>query len=122
MESYPARMPLLATSATFTGFADKSPAELREILLPEDRDRFDATYREALDEAARTLSLDTLEAFLVHWRRYTWSQHDMGPERWRAMLAKADYINRTGQVPPGTVTYSEEEMAELIRARLAAAR
>lgn len=113
-------MPLLATSATFAGFADYSPAQLREILLEEDRDRFDASYREALEEAARTLSLDKLEAFLVHWRRYTWSQHDMGPDRWRAMLDRADKVMRTGQAPPGTI--SEEEMQELLRARLATAR
>lgn len=111
-------MALLATSATFAGFADKSPAELRELLLEEDHERFDTAYAAALD-AARTGSLDELEAFLEHWRRYTWSQHDMGPERWRKMLDTAAYITEHGHPPPGTVTYTAEESLERARQRLA---
>lgn len=106
------------TKVRFAGFADASPARLREVIVPEDHARFDEQYRAALHTAAETLTLDELESFLEHWRRVAWSQHDMGHERWRAMLAKADYITRTGQVPPGTVTYSEEEIQELLRAKL----
>ena len=111
-------MPLLATSATFAGFAEHSPAQLRELLLEEDRTRFDAAYTAAL-EAAKTGNLDELEAFLEHWRRYTWSQHDMGPERWHAMLDRARRI-QAGERFPGAV--SGEEMKRQIAERLAAGR
>ncbi|MGH3939366.1 MAG: DUF6247 family protein [Pseudonocardiaceae bacterium] len=110
---------MTTTEVRFAGFADASPAKLREVIVEEDREAFDQRYREALDDAAVTLTLGKLEAFLVHWRRVAWSQDNMGHERWRAMLAKAEYITHTGQVPPGTVTYSEEEMADLIQAKLA---
>ena len=42
-------------------------------------------------------------------------------DSYRAVLAKADHISRTGQVPPGTETYSADEIRELIQARLAQA-
>jgi hypothetical protein len=100
-------------------FADASPAELRDAILPESLDAFDAQFRAALDSAAQTLRLDELDSFLEGWRRIAWMQSDS--DRYRAMIAKAEYINRHGTVPPGTKTYSEEEMAELIQAKLSAA-
>lgn len=108
-------MPLLTTSATFAGFADYSPAQLREVIVPEDREAFDEQYRAALT-AAETLSLDELEEFLAHWRRRAWSQADMGHDRWRAMLARAERVLATGEAPPGTA--SEAEIEELLRAKL----
>ena len=77
---------------------------------------FDRSYREALDAAAQTLRLDELEKFLVHWRRIAWSATARDHDRWRAVLARAEHTLRTGEPPPGTV--SEEEIEELIRARL----
>jgi len=50
-----ATLPSMATTTTktrFTGFADHSPAQLRELLLPEDHEAFDASFRKALDETA----------------------------------------------------------------------
>ncbi|MCA1707050.1 MAG: DUF6247 family protein [Actinobacteria bacterium] len=109
-------MPLLATSATFVGFADYSPAQLREILVPEEHEAFDAQFRATLASAAETFSLDELEGFLEHWRRVAWSQHDMGHDAYRAMLARAEHTLRTGETPPGTVP--KEKIEELIGARL----
>ncbi|MGH3904712.1 MAG: DUF6247 family protein [Pseudonocardiaceae bacterium] len=62
-------MSLLATSAEFASFADVAPAQLREVIVEEDREAFDEQYRAALTAAAETLSLDELECFLVHWRQ-----------------------------------------------------
>ena len=98
-------------------FAQASPAELRESIVPEDRELCDEQYRQALDAAAETLTLDALEKFLAHWRRIAWSQTDMGHEKWWAMLARAEETLRTGESPPGTV--SADEMRQRLRARLA---
>lgn len=98
-------------------FADASPAELREAILPEDRDQFDLSYRAALNTAAETLRLDELESFLAHWRRLAWCQTDAGHDTWRAMLANADRILATGEPPPGAV--SQEETEQRLAARLA---
>ena len=108
-----------AAPALFAGFADKQPAYLRSVIVPEDHEAFDGQYQAAIATAADTLDLTELDKFLEHWRRVAWSQHHMGHDQWRAMLAKAEYINRTGHVPPGTVTYSAEEIRGLIQARLA---
>jgi hypothetical protein len=97
-------------------FAAASPAELREAILPEDVPQFDRSYREALDAAAETLRLDELEKFLAHWRRIASSATARGHDHWRAVLARAEHTLRTGEPPPGTV--SEEEIEDLIRARL----
>jgi hypothetical protein len=113
-------VPMGATTATLNRpFAQASPAELREAIVPEDRELFDEQYRQALDAAAETLTLDALEKFLAHWRRIAWSQTDMGHEKWRAMLARAEETLRTGESPPGTV--SADEMRQRLRARLARA-
>ncbi|MGH3932728.1 MAG: DUF6247 family protein, partial [Pseudonocardiaceae bacterium] len=61
------------TTAVKTPFADASPAEIREAILPEDRPQFDRNFQRALDAAAATLRLDELERFLAHWRRLAWS-------------------------------------------------
>jgi len=63
--------------------------------------------------------LDELEAFLAHWRRIAWSVAWEGPEAWRALLAQADRILATGQLPAGTV--AADEIREKLRARQAQA-
>ncbi|MGH3797280.1 MAG: DUF6247 family protein [Pseudonocardiaceae bacterium] len=97
-------------------FADASPAELREAILPEERAQFDEGFRRALDTAAVTLRLDELEKFLTHWRRIAWCQTDAGHDKWRAVLREADRRLAGGAPPPGVV--SQEEMEDLIRLRL----
>ncbi|MGH3906146.1 MAG: DUF6247 family protein [Pseudonocardiaceae bacterium] len=99
-------------------FADASPAELREAILPEDQHSFDEQYRAALETAARTLRLDELESFLAHWRRIARSVSWKGPDAWRALLAGAERRQAGGEPPPGMVP--QEEMEERLRARLAA--
>lgn len=104
-------------TATKVPFATASPAELREAILPESREAFDEQFRAALDTAGDTLRLDELNDFLEGWRRTAWMQVD--PERYRAMIAMADYINRHGQPPPGTKTYTADESRAMARRRLA---
>lgn len=108
---------MAATATSRFPYADASPAELRDAILPEDQDSFDDGYQRALDAAAQTLHLDELEAFLSHWRRIAWSVAWKGAEAWRALLAKADRILTTGQLPVGTV--SVNEIREKLRVRQA---
>ncbi|MDQ3887111.1 MAG: DUF6247 family protein [Actinomycetota bacterium] len=107
---------LMAATAVQLPYANASPAELREAILPEDVDSFDEQFQAALDAAAQTRRLDKLEAFLEQWRRIARSANHRGHDHWREVLARADYTLRTGEVPPGAA--SEEEMAALIAARL----
>lgn len=108
---------MAATATTSTvPYSDASPAELRKAILPEDVEQFDAGFRRALDEAAETLRLDALEAFLEHWRRIARSAHHRGHDHWRAVLAEAERRLAGGGPPEGMV--SEEEMDALIAARL----
>ena len=108
---------MTVAATTKVPYADASPAELRETILPEDQPHFDRQYRQALDAAAETLTLGELESFLSHWRRIAWSATANGHDSWRALLAKADRILTTEELPPGTVPM--EEMEGRIRARLA---
>lgn len=95
-----------------------TPAEIRDAILPEDRERFDASFRRALDTAARTLSLDELDACLSHWRRAAAQQVHLGRDAYRAMLAEIDRRLAGGLPPTGMV--SQEEMEIRLQARLAA--
>lgn len=113
---------MAATATVKVPYATASPAELREAILPEDVPSFDEQYRAALASAAETLRLDELESFLKHWRRLARCQNHSGHDHWRGVLAKANYILEHGHPPPGTVTYSAEEMRQRIAERLAPGR
>lgn len=87
-------------------------------MIPEEVDDFDRQWRAALAEAAETLDLQGVFETLEHWRRIAWMTTSHGPEAHRRMLARAEYILRTGELPPGTVTHSADEVRALIRKRL----
>ncbi len=110
---------MAATATSRVPYADASPAELRDAILPADQDAFDDSDRRALEAAAQTLHLDELEAFLDHWRRIDRAVAGEGTEAWRALLAKADRLLTTGQLPVGTV--SADEIREKLRVRQAQA-
>lgn len=111
-------MPPAATVTPKHLLTEGTPAEIRDAILPEDRERFDDGFRRALDTAARTLSLDELDACLSHWRRAAAQQVHMGHDAYRAMLAEIDRRLAGGPPPPGMV--SQEEMETRLQARLAA--
>lgn len=102
----------MTATAVKIPFADASPAEIREAILPEDQDAFDRQYREALRVAAETYRLDDLEKTLASWRLNARQVAAEGPKAWRALLAKADRILTTGELPSGTRPW-EEVKAEL---------
>lgn len=107
---------MTAAATTKVPFADASPAQLREAILPEDVPEFDRHYQRALDEARTTLRLDELEKFLELWRRVAWSATAHGHDRWRAVLAQAQ--RRLAGGPPPAATVPMEEMEARIQARL----
>jgi uncharacterized protein DUF6247 len=108
----------MAATATKVPFSDAAPAELREVILPEDVPEFDRQFQEALDAARETLRLDALEEFLAHYRRIAWAVSAHGRDQWRALLERAKRTLRTGELPPGTA--SAEEMRAKLRERQAA--
>lgn len=62
----------MTAPADWPPFAAATPAEVRALLVPDERPRFDVEYRQALDVAAETLSLDELDATMGSWRRIAW--------------------------------------------------
>ena len=104
------------TTAAKIPFADTSPAEIREAILPEDQPEFDRQWRAALAVAADTLSLDEVHKILASWRLMARQVSAQGPEAWRRLLSKAERTLRTGERPSGMVPM--EEVDELIRERL----
>jgi hypothetical protein len=108
------------SAVTKIPFADASPAQIREVLLPEELPQFEQDYAEALRQAREEYRLDKLEACLRSWRRIAWMTAS-DPEAHRLMLQRAEYTMRTGgDILPGSRLVSQEEMEERLRARLAA--
>ena len=88
-------------------FADASPAEVYAALIPEEAAEFMRQWKAALDVAAETYDLTEVFEMLNHWRLTAWMTTTHGPESHRRMLAKADNILRTGELPRGTVPWSQ---------------
>lgn len=105
----------MVATATKVPFADASPAEIREVLLPEELPEFERQYREALLVAAETYRLDKLQACLRSWRRIAWMT-DSDPAAHRLMLARAEYTLAIRERAP--VTASVSEIKTLLRERL----
>lgn len=114
-------MPEVATVTPKLLLHEGTPAQIRDALIPEEVERFDDAYAEALRVAGETYSLTKLDACLEGWRRIAAMTAAQGHERHREMLALAAYITEHGHVPPGTKTTPGEEHKAQIRARLAAA-
>lgn len=74
-----------------------SPHDIRSALLAEDRDVFDAEYRDALTEARENLDLTALFKTLEHWRRVAVLQSD--PTNFRRVVRRAAEL-LTGETIP----------------------
>ena len=94
-----------------------TPAEIRDAIVEEDRENFDRQYREALDLAGRTLTLDAVDKFLAKWRPRAAHQLHMGHDKWRAILAEGERRLAGGAPPPGMV--SAEDAKARLQARIA---
>jgi len=103
----------MAATATQVPYADASPAEIREVLIPEELPQFEREYAQALRVAAEEFRLDELEKVLTSWRRIAWMTTHHGPEAHRLMLARVDYTLTTRQMAPHDATATE--LAELTR-------
>lgn len=87
-------------------FSDATPAEIREVLLPDELPEFKRQYRRALEVAAETFSLDELGKNTAVRRRIAWMT-DSDPEAHRRMLHNVEHALRTGQSPLGSVPWNE---------------
>lgn len=104
----------MSPTATKVPFADASPAEIRDALIPEERGLFEAEYAEALREATEEYSLAKLYRVMECWRRIAWSTQD-DPDGHRLMLARAEYTEVTRQMAPTDA--SPGELRELLASR-----
>lgn len=70
-------------------FADASPARVRAALIPEEREQFDAEWRQVMAAATESLDLTEVFATLESWRRIAWITASQGAEAHRAMYRRA---------------------------------
>jgi hypothetical protein len=93
----------MSTTRTSTAgpFAEASPAEIRAACHPQERERFDADYQDALRIAAEQLDLSALEQTLEQWRRIAWMNTAAGHDGYRDMLARAAETYTGTAVPEG---------------------
>jgi hypothetical protein len=76
---------------------DKTADAIRSALLPEQREKFDADCRHALDQAVAEQSVTPVHAVLEHWHREARSTL-RNPDAHRRFLAKVDEFERTGEI------------------------
>jgi hypothetical protein len=88
-------------------FADASPAQLRAALIPEDAAEFDRQWREVMTRATENLDLAEVLAILESWRRIAWLTSANGPAGYRRILANAEHLQRTGELPAGAVPWRQ---------------
>lgn len=101
-------------AATARPFLNATPAQIRDVLLPEERGQFETEYEEALREAVENYSLDLLNRVMECWRRIAWATH-ADPDGHRLALARARYTEATRRRAP--VDASVAELAELVVGR-----
>lgn len=99
-------------------YADATPAELREAILPEEQAEFDAHLQRTKDAVVETFSFEPLWEFLEHWRIHARLANHRGHDHWRGVLDRARRIEAGERFP----TISGEEMKQRITQRLAAGR
>lgn len=99
-------MSVMTAAAVKPPFADASPAQIRAVLLDEERPEFDRQFRWALAAASESFSLDELRTTLQSWRRIAWMTHT-DPEAHRRMLSAAARTLTTGERPAGSVSWDQ---------------
>src|SRR5882762_7936381 len=80
---------------------ETTPAAIRDALIDEERAAFEIAYRDALEEAKRTMDLSRLLDVLRNYCRIAWMTQRQGPDGHRRVLDKAAEIVRNGGNPTG---------------------
>lgn len=93
------------------------PQAIRSCLPPELAAEFDDEWAIVLDRVKQSMKLGDLHELLNKWR-HTAYMEQREPGSYRALLAKAEQIQRTGRNPAGATF---EDMLTVIRQRQASA-
>jgi hypothetical protein len=88
-------------------FKDASPREIRAALIPEEQLEFDSSWRAAMTLAAEAQDLGEVFSTLDIWRTHAEITQELGHHGYRQWLARAERIASTGELPPGTVPWSQ---------------
>jgi hypothetical protein len=88
-------------------FKEASPGEIRAALIPEEQVQFDITWHTAMATAQETLDLSKVFEALESWRVHAALTDQLGHHGYREWLTRAERIARTGELPPGTVPWSQ---------------
>jgi hypothetical protein len=97
-------------------FKDASPREIRAGLIPEEQSEFDTSWRAAMTRAAEAQDLSEVFKALDNWRTHAEITQELGHHGYRQLLARAERIERTGELPSDTVPLAD--VKALIRERL----
>jgi hypothetical protein len=88
-------------------FADASPAQIRQVLTPEDAADFDRQWQRLMQRATDKLDLTEVHEALECWRRVAWMTSAHGPNLYRKTLASAEQRLRTGERADGAVSWDQ---------------
>lgn len=101
------REEVTAAEAPRRDFRDASPRQIRDALIPEEATEFDRDWQETMASATETFDLTKLFESLEHWRRHAVITNELGHDRYRDMLARAEHRLRTGERAPDAVSWTE---------------
>jgi len=88
-------------------FAEASPAQVRAALTAADAAAFDRQWRDVMAKATRELDLTEVLDILEAWRRVAWVTTATGADRYHTIMQAAERRRRTGERPPGAVSWSQ---------------
>jgi hypothetical protein len=88
-------------------FADATPAQIRDVLAPEDAEVFARQWREVMRRATDRLDLSEVHEVLESWRRVAWLTSIRGRQEFRRTMTEAEERLRTGERGPGAVPWHQ---------------
>jgi hypothetical protein len=88
-------------------FIDATPAQIRDVLAPEDAAEFDRQWRDVMEAATDRLDLSEVHEVLESWRRIAWLTAVRGPLGYRRTMAAAEQRLHTGERGAGSLRWHQ---------------
>lgn len=88
-------------------FMDATPAQIRDVLAPEDAAEFDRQWRDVMEAATDRLDLSEVHEVLESWRRIAWLTAVRGPLGYRRTMAAAEQRLHTGERGAGSLPWHQ---------------